>query len=396
MQDSSARQTLAQRIFAVLMVMVLAVGLMPSMAFGAEDIASDDNTAGTVTFTVVKGVSEWTGVNTLVNKSYKFEEGATLGDLFAAAKEAGDIKDYKFADSGYGSYLSSITLADGTELANASDLSTYWANYKNGDYAQGETDCTEGDLLKDGDAFGFAWETYPSLVGPSTDQWNTLAHNSKQSTGMIGKGGSGSVTFTLVRGVSSYTGPNAVVNLYYNFETDSGKTLGDLFEAAKNAKDISDYSFKDTGMGEYLYSVTLADGTVLTNASDNSTYWANYKNGTYASGATDCTKSDVIKDGDAFGFAWETYPSLIGPSKDQWNSVAKSAVASDQIVKHEQQTTPDDPTKEEDNNKKTSDKTATKSTLAKTADSNVALFAGMFAMASVAVAGIAIARRRRA
>lgn len=49
------------------------------------------------------------GPNVLVNNAYSFTEGQTLADLFAAAKAAGDIKDYEFSNPyGYGEYLASV------------------------------------------------------------------------------------------------------------------------------------------------------------------------------------------------------------------------------------------------------------------------------------------------
>ncbi len=90
----------------------------------------------------------------VLNKVYGFKDGATVGDLFAAAKAAGDIKEYVFEDSGYGPYLVSVTLEDGTEINNGPSFSSYWASYKNGASASG-SDCQQTDALKDGTKYQF-------------------------------------------------------------------------------------------------------------------------------------------------------------------------------------------------------------------------------------------------
>ena len=88
----------------------------------------------------------------VLNKVYGFKDGATVGDLFAAAKAAGDIKDYVFEDSGYGAYLVSVTLEDGTQIDNGPSLSSYWASYANGDYNNAPK---QTDALKDGTKYQF-------------------------------------------------------------------------------------------------------------------------------------------------------------------------------------------------------------------------------------------------
>ena len=114
------------------------------------------------------------------NKVYGFTDGATLGDLFEAAKQAGDIKDYRFdgsEDQGY--YLASVTFSDGTVYEKSFDTESnvykYWANYKNGEYAEG-TDCEKRDLLTDGTTFSFGIECYKKgvdHVGPVAADWST-------------------------------------------------------------------------------------------------------------------------------------------------------------------------------------------------------------------------------
>ncbi len=170
------------------MALVLCMGLTPHAAWADDAAAGTGEEAGqateqpTVTLTIVKGF-DYSGAKTLVSKRYAFAEGQTLANLFAAAKAAGDIKDYQFADSGYGSYLSSVTAADGTVVAAPADWSAYWSNYKNGAYASG-TACQEGDALAAGDAFQFAFAdsvvnrepSADSVVNrePSADEWAAL------------------------------------------------------------------------------------------------------------------------------------------------------------------------------------------------------------------------------
>ena len=170
--------TLAQKAIALLMALVLCMGLTPHAAWAEETGETGDSSASqvaeqpTVTLTIVKGI-DYSGPKALVNKAYAFTEGQTLADLFAAAKDAGDIEDYEFKDSGYGSYLQSVTMADGTVVANAADWSASWSNFKNGVYASG-TACQAGDKLAAGDAFQFAWADSVANYAPTKDQWDAL------------------------------------------------------------------------------------------------------------------------------------------------------------------------------------------------------------------------------
>lgn len=107
----------------------------------------------------------------VVNKVYGFVDGATLGDLFAAAKAAGDIKGYVFDDSGNGAaYLTSVTLKDGTTINNGPSYSYYWSSDKDGSYGSGGA-CTESGKLTDGVAFQFA---YIDLAGTLSVDWTKV------------------------------------------------------------------------------------------------------------------------------------------------------------------------------------------------------------------------------
>lgn len=127
----------------------------------------------TVTLTIVKGI-DYSGPKVLVNKTYAFTEGQTLSDLFAAAKAAGDIKDYEFSNPyGYGEYLASVTIPDDTVVSDPTGAASYWANFKNGSYASGAA-CQAGDKLAAGDAFQFAFTDLVVNRAPFADEWAVL------------------------------------------------------------------------------------------------------------------------------------------------------------------------------------------------------------------------------
>lgn len=396
-RTTTLRQTLLYAACTALLALVLALVAAPSTALAYVDTGADgsDGAENTVTLTIVKGAN-----NALVNKSYEFVEGSTLGDLFATAEKAGDIADYQFVDSGYGSYLNSITFTDGTVLKNASDYSTYWANYKNGTYSQGVTDSTEGDVINAGDAFQFSWEESYPKVTPTQAQWTTLS-NSATPGGNVGEGGSASVTLTIVNGVSSYTGPNAVVNKSYSFNADKKPTIKDLFEAAKNAGDISDYFFGNEGGGA-LVSVTLNNGTTLaTDIVKFDYYWDSYMNG----GSDECYDTQIISNAAAYQFAWVESTPLISPTSDQWDTLSNAAVASDKIVGD----TSDDsgsstnPDADKKDAEKTSDKSSgttasSSSKLAQTGDQSgmVLIAASIIAVVAAAGLGTVLVRRKNA
>lgn len=176
MNNSTAQTTtFAQKAIALLMALVLCIGLTPHAAWADDAAAGTGEEAGqateqpTVTLTIVKGANEY-GVNALVNKSYAFTDGDTLSDLFAKAKAAGTIADYAFNEQGF---LASVTLADGTVLAQPSDYSSYWGGYKNGAYDDG-TGCAKGSKLSAGDALQFAWLDMSPNAAPTADQWAEL------------------------------------------------------------------------------------------------------------------------------------------------------------------------------------------------------------------------------
>lgn len=161
------------------MALVLCMGLTPRAAWAEETGETGGSSASqaveqpTVTLTIVKGV-DYSGPKALVNKAYAFTEGQTVANLFAAAKAAGDIKDYEFSNPyGYGEYLASVTMPDGTVVSDPTGATSYWANFKNGSYASGAA-CQAGDKLAAGDAFQFAFTDLVVNREPSADEWAAL------------------------------------------------------------------------------------------------------------------------------------------------------------------------------------------------------------------------------
>ena len=163
--------TLAQKAIALLMALVLCMGLTPHAAWAEEAGETGGSSAPqaveqpTVTLTIVNSFG-YSGPNVLVSKAYSFTEGQTLADLFAAAKAAGDIKDYEFSNPyGYGEYLASVMMPDDTVVSDPTGAASYWANFKNGSYASGAA-CQAGDKLAAGDAFQFAFTDLVVNRGP--------------------------------------------------------------------------------------------------------------------------------------------------------------------------------------------------------------------------------------
>ena len=171
--------TLAQKAIALLMALVLCMGLTPHAAWAEETGETGGSGAPqaveqpTVTLTIVNGFG-YSGPNVLVSKAYSFTEGQTLADLFAAAKAAGDIKDYEFSNPyGSGEYLASVTMPDGTVVSDPTGKTSYWANFKNGSYAA-DNACQAGNKLATGDAFQLAFTDLVVNREPSADEWAAL------------------------------------------------------------------------------------------------------------------------------------------------------------------------------------------------------------------------------
>ena len=296
------------------MALVLCMGLTPHAAWAeetGEGSGSNESQAteqSTVTLTIVKGVSDYSGPNALVNKAYSFVEGQTVEDLLKAAKAAGDIKDYEFG----GSFLSSVTLSDGTVLAQPSDYASYWSCYSDGESDYDGSHCAKDSKVSAGQALQFAWVDMTPNTAPSETQWNDLKAKAQGAT-------ADAVTLTIVKGVSDYAGPNALVNKAYPFV--EGQTVEDLLKAAKAAGDIKDYEFG----GSFLSSVTLSDGTVLAQPSDYASYWSCYSDGESDYDGSHCAKDSKVSAGQALQFAWVDMTPNTAPSETQWNDLKDKA-----------------------------------------------------------------------
>ncbi|MBQ9815452.1 MAG: S-layer homology domain-containing protein [Lachnospiraceae bacterium] len=274
----------------------------------------------TATLTIIKGVDSMSGEPVvIVNKKYEFEKGAALKDLFQAAVDAGDLDAYEFK----GGYIDSITAPGASTMANVFDMYTYyWANYKNGEYAQGYTDCTETDLLTDGVCFQFSYEAYPENVTPTDAQWADILDSTYPIDSVAGEGeAAGTVSVIIVRGSDGDKVPFTLINDEIDFA--EGATLKDAFDAIVEEGDLDDYAFDDYG---YLNSITWFT-YVLAQPADYSSYWAIYKNEAYVSGATDGTAGDPLTDGTRFEFVWTDYPNKIGLSTEAWMALSALAEA---------------------------------------------------------------------
>lgn len=314
---------------AVLLAMALCLGMTPATSHAEESeagtapvAASSEQAVGTATLTIVYGLGMNGDPDIVVNKKYPFAEGATVEDLFAAAKAAGDIKDYAFVDGGYGSTLNSVTKNDGTEIKNNTAGSLYWGNFKNGSYVINPGEAQSTEALADGVSYQFAWSSYPTAAAPA--DWTPIVSMATDGAGMAGIGAKvGTATLTIVYGLGFTGDPDIVMNKKYEFA--AGATVEDLFAAAKAAGDIKGYVFS----GEYISSVTMSDGTVAANAADFSLSWSTYKGGSYLSG-TDGQKGEALADGSSYQLAWSSYPTAVAPS--DWAAIVAAATDGSEIA----------------------------------------------------------------
>ena len=147
-------------------------------AMSGSEIAGDStkDEVGSATLAIVRGI-DYDGPKAVLNKTYAFTQDATVENLFAAAKAAGDIKEYAFNDYGY---LDSVTLVNGEAITTPSDWSSSWSIYKNDQMAglDQQNKPNEGknvDALADGDAFQFAWCDSAPNIAPTSEQWKALS-----------------------------------------------------------------------------------------------------------------------------------------------------------------------------------------------------------------------------
>ncbi len=300
------KKSLAQRAFALVMALVLAMGLVPTTAWAST---LDYKTA---TLQIALDADNDGKNDLVVNKSYRFVGEKTLDDLFAAAVAAGDIIDYEFS----GDYLSSVTVTNGLGGTNKADYSFFWSGYVNG-----ATDMTggyvkQGSAITDGETISFGYEGYPS--GPEEVDWSStpVASVSDYFIGELTTG----ATLQLGYDADADGQSEIVLNKVYGFK--DGATLGDLFAAAKAAGDIKDYVFEDSGYGAYLVSVTLADGTEVNNGPSYSSYWASYTNGDYNNAPK---QTDALKDGTKYQFDYTKLDGSVQAA--DWSKAAQPAVS---------------------------------------------------------------------
>ena len=318
---------------AVLLAMALCLGMTPATSHAEESeagtapvAASSEQAVGTATLTIVYGLGMNGDPDIVVNKKYPFAEGATVEDLFAAAKAAGDIKDYAFVDGGYGSYIRSVTTNTGKVVENATDGSLYWGNFKNGAFAI-DTEAQGTEALADGVSYQFAWSSYPTAAAPA--DWTPIVSMATDGTGMAGIGAkAGTATLTIVYGLGFTGDPDIVMNKKYEFA--SGATVEDLFAAAKAAGDIKEYAFVDGGYGSALNSVTEKDGTEISNNAAGTLYWGNFKNGSYVTQAGEAQGTETLADGVTYQFAWSSYPTAAAPS--DWAAIIAAATDGSEIA----------------------------------------------------------------
>ena len=253
-----------QRLLAALMAVVLVFGLAPHAAWADE--AKSGNTVD-VSLTLVQGMN-YNGPIAKLNKHYELHKGATLKDLFEAAKSAGDIKDYAFKDSGYGSYIDSVTLSDGAVLGNKSDWSSSWSNFKNGEYASGSA-CQEGDKVKSNDAFQFAYCDAVANYAPTTDQWSALVGKSTQLPAAIAAKYDAAKAQSLIDNLSARFAAGGKDASISNATVDAAIALNAMGQGAsidvdaikanlENYEAVRGYPITAGALGKYIMALTAA------------------------------------------------------------------------------------------------------------------------------------------
>ncbi len=305
------------RLFALVMAAVLAVGLVPSSAWASKLDYK------TVTLQIAIDKDDDGVKDLVVNKTYRFVGDKTVGDLFEAAKNAGDILDYSFKDTLVGYNLESLTITNG--LGAGSSNGSFWHNYQDNLLDDAARFTQKDCALTDGSTLQFGYYGY----GEGVIDWSNFEKGAV-SDYIIGDAAdlTTGVTLQIAYDASSSTTKNSqlAVNVTYGFE--DGATLEDLFTAAQNDGYINGFEFANPyGYGYYLASVTLKDGTKIDTNPD--AYWASFKNGAYATG-TECTQTDALVDGATFQF---DYVGMAEGSKSyDWSSTTVSPAISNTVV----------------------------------------------------------------
>ena len=174
------KKTVLSFLFATALSVVLAGCAGGGAASSAASSASADAAAssassaaaapaGTVSLQIVNVDNAGAPV-VMLNKSYGFEDGAVIADLFDAAVAAGDLKAYEINDYGF---IQSFTFADGTKIANADDFSIYLAQYENDVYYAGQ-DTLLTEKLVANTAYQFGMEEYVEGQESVPTDWSKL------------------------------------------------------------------------------------------------------------------------------------------------------------------------------------------------------------------------------
>ncbi|MCL2024576.1 MAG: terpene cyclase/mutase family protein [Coriobacteriia bacterium] len=312
--EFDCRKNRRKKTTALMIMLVFCISLLPYGAWTEVAVAGSGD--GEATLTIVFGLGLDGSPDVAVNKTYSFEEGATIEDLLDAAVVAGDLTGYALDSGGFPHYF---TKTGGTTLQNASNFATYWATFIDGGYFTGSGNLRTIKLV-DGSAYQFAWDSFPTATAPS---WNLLDPPDIDIWDVVGGGAAvGRATATVVYGIDStdmpmFAGPGlpiVITNISYEFS--DGATVADFFELLEEDGEINSYTFDSNG---YLSSLSFYGGIFsATNAADFSTYWSTYVNGDYFGGGTGGIEATELQDGYVYQFAWESFPTATPP---QWNTI---------------------------------------------------------------------------
>lgn len=317
-----------QRILSITLVALLIAALLPFVSplqrAGAAELT------GEATLTIIFG-QDMSGVDDVkVNVKYKFVEGATAEDLLNAAVASGDLEGYALDGNGFPQFFS----AGGTTLTNATDMKTYWATFVDGTYYGGTDDITSMALVN-GSSYQFAWDSYLRTVVPD---WDTVgAAYDATSTVVGGDTATGTATLLVSFGYESYGGflsadPSQWYSVNCEYSFAEGATVEDLFNAAvegSNADYITyagDWFFEGYELNDSGHLASASDMIFgeYKNASDWSTYWSFYVNGTYYDGNDNLTTIPLV-DGTSYQFAWASYPSAVPPTSETFTAISAGA-----------------------------------------------------------------------
>ncbi|MDO4291196.1 MAG: hypothetical protein Q4C41_08225 [Eggerthellaceae bacterium] len=347
MEKTEGVRSLRKRMVALFAAVTLCVGLVPvvpTAAWAAESgaaagaAAQVEQTAGTATLTIVKGVGSYSGPSVVVNEMLPFKDGATAADFLATAQKEGLITGYAFDstyDEGKTYFLSSL---------NGVSEGGYWMSLVDGDF---NVAVTRDTPIEAGKNYQFYWLDSAPGVAPTADQWKALKE-SAQPSGTVVKahadasaatdpdansaadaaaaGAADTVTLSIVTGVGYNSegayGPIATVNKTYQF--DKGATADGLLAAVKAEGDISDYAFNSTYDEGKTYFLSSLNGK------SEGGFWMSQIDGDSSAAIA---KDTPLETGKHYQLYWLDSAPGVAPSADQWAALAASAAASDGTLK---------------------------------------------------------------